>query len=137
MEAGLAPEGKENWFVMVNVPANRGQNWEALKPQVRKAVIDKLSTALQADIAALIETEAVLDPIAIEAKTRSYMGSLYGTSSNSRFAAFLRHPNFSKDIKGLFFVGGSVHPGGGIPLCLRSAAIMANIAGPGFSIKTV
>ncbi|MCU0387238.1 MAG: phytoene desaturase family protein [Chitinophagaceae bacterium] len=137
MEAGLAPEGKENWFVMVNVPANRGQNWEALKPQVRKAVINKLSTALQADIAALIETEAVLDPIAIEAKTRSYMGSLYGTSSNSRFAAFLRHPNFSKDIKGLFFVGGSVHPGGGIPLCLRSAAIMANIAGPGFSIKTV
>jgi phytoene dehydrogenase-like protein len=55
------------------------------------------------------------------------MGSLYGTSSNSKMAAFLRHPNFSKTIKGLYFVGGSVHPGGGIPLCLKSAKIMSEI----------
>jgi phytoene dehydrogenase-like protein len=40
-------------------------------------------------------------------------------------AAFFRHPNFSK-INGLFFVGGSVHPGGGIPLCLLSAKIATN-----------
>jgi phytoene dehydrogenase-like protein len=39
-------------------------------------------------------------------------------------AAFFRHPNFSKT-KGLYFVGGSVHPGGGIPLCLSSAKIAA------------
>jgi phytoene dehydrogenase-like protein len=55
------------------------------------------------------------------------MGSLYGTSSNSKFAAFLRHPNFTNAIKGLYFVGGSVHPGGGIPLCLQSAKIMSDI----------
>jgi phytoene dehydrogenase-like protein len=42
-------------------------------------------------------------------------------------AAFMRHPNFSNQIKGLYFVGGSVHPGGGIPLCLNSAKIMADI----------
>lgn len=125
MEPGLAPEGKENWFVMVNVPANKGQDWEALKKQAKQRVMDKLSRVLQCDIAALIETEETLDPITIEKKTFSYMGSLYGTSSNSKMAAFLRHPNFSKQYKGLYFVGGSVHPGGGIPLCLRSAAIMA------------
>jgi phytoene dehydrogenase-like protein len=55
------------------------------------------------------------------------MGSLYGTSSNSKMAAFMRHPNFSNQTKGLYFVGGSVHPGGGIPLCLNSAKIMADI----------
>jgi phytoene dehydrogenase-like protein len=55
------------------------------------------------------------------------MGSLYGTSSNSGFAAFLRHPNLSNTIKGLYFVGGSVHPGGGIPLCLNSAKIMSDM----------
>jgi len=27
----------------------------------------------------------------------------------------------------LYFVGGSVHPGGGIPLCLRSAKIMSEM----------
>ncbi len=127
MEAKMAPEGKENWFVMVNVPANRGQHWDELTKIVRQNVIEKLSRVLGADIASLIETEATLDPVTIESKTMSYMGSLYGTSSNSKMAAFLRHPNFSKAYSGLYFAGGSVHPGGGIPLCLRSAAITADI----------
>ncbi|MFT5981073.1 MAG: diapolycopene oxygenase, partial [Flavobacteriales bacterium] len=43
---------------------------------------------------------------------------------NNRMAAFLRHPNFSQNLKGLYFCGGSVHPGGGIPLCLLSAKIL-------------
>ena len=82
---------------------------------------------MQTDIEKFLEVEEVLDPILIESKTASYMGSLYGTSSNSKMAAFLRHPNFSNAIKGLYFVGGSVHPGGGIPLCLKSAKIMSEI----------
>ncbi|MCC8144339.1 MAG: hypothetical protein LUD02_14935 [Tannerellaceae bacterium] len=40
------------------------------------------------------------------------------------FAAFLRHPNRLSGIKNLYFTGGSVHPGGGIPLCLASAKIV-------------
>jgi phytoene dehydrogenase-like protein len=55
------------------------------------------------------------------------MGSIYGTSSNSKLAAFFRHPNFTKKIKGLYFCGGSVHPGGGIPLCLKSAKIVSDL----------
>lgn len=82
---------------------------------------------LKTDIGKLIETEEVLDPVLIESKTGSYQGSLYGTSSNSRMAAFMRHPNFSRQLEGLYFVGGSVHPGGGIPLCLKSAGIMAGL----------
>ena len=122
-----APAGKENWFVMVNAPANVGQNWETYTKHYREVIIDKLSRLLQIDIAPLIEVEQVLDPIMIESKTASFMGSLYGTSSNSKMAAFLRHPNFTNAIKGLYFVGGSVHPGGGIPLCLQSAKIMSDI----------
>jgi phytoene desaturase len=137
MEPDMAPAGKENWFVMVNVPANKGQDWESLKQKTRAVVMDKLSRALQTDMASIIETEDTLDPVSIEAKTMSYMGSLYGTSSNSRMAAFLRHPNFSKQYKGLYFVGGSVHPGGGIPLCLRSAAIMADMVAKDFHTKKV
>jgi phytoene desaturase len=122
-----APQGKENWFVMVNAPANVGQDWATLRTIYRKAVIDKLNRMLKTDIEPLIETEDVLDPVLIETKTGSYQGSLYGTSSNSRMAAFLRHPNFSRQIEGLYFVGGSVHPGGGIPLCLKSAKIMSEL----------
>jgi phytoene desaturase len=128
LEPGIqAPQGKENWFVMINVPANIGQNWEAYREKYRSAVIAKLNRILNIDIEPLIETEEMADPVLIESKTGSFQGSLYGTSSNSRMAAFLRHPNFSKKIKGLYFVGGSVHPGGGIPLCLHSAAIMSDL----------
>lgn len=136
-EPGMqAPAGKENWFVMVNAPANIGQDWEAYKQQYRRNIIAKLNRILKTDIEPLIETEEVLDPIMIEEKTSSYMGSLYGTSSNSKMAAFLRHPNFSKQIKGLYFAGGSVHPGGGIPLCLKSAKILSEILAKDFKIKT-
>ena len=127
-EPGIhAPTGKENWFVMINVPANCGQDWSNIKQTARKIIIEKLNRLLQTDMEPLIENEEILDPVLIEEKTASYMGSLYGTSSNSKLAAFLRHPNFSKTIKKLYFVGGSVHPGGGIPLCLKSAKIMSEI----------
>jgi phytoene desaturase len=120
MEKGMAPDGMENWFVMVNTAANTGQDWNKVEVELRAMVIRKLS-------ATWIETEETLDPVMIEEKTASYMGSLYGTSSNSALAAFLRHANFTGDIKGLYFCGGSVHPGGGIPLCLKSAKIVSDL----------
>lgn len=116
----------ESWFVMINTPANVGQDWDEFREKARKRIIEKLSTILNEDIASSIEVEDYLDPVRIDSKTASYQGSLYGTSSNNPFAAFLRHPNFSNKIKGLYFVGGSTHPGGGIPLCLLSAKIATN-----------
>ncbi|MFY7840605.1 MAG: 1-hydroxycarotenoid 3,4-desaturase CrtD [Lacibacter sp.] len=127
MEEGLAPKGKENWFLLINAPSNSGQNWEQLRVQLKQVVIDKLSRILQTDITSAIETEEYLDPVRIEERTGSFMGSLYGTSSNSKMAAFLRHPNFTRKIEGLYFCGGSVHPGGGIPLCFKSAKIATDL----------
>ena len=126
-EPGDAPEGGENWFVMINVPANRGQDWDDIIIQSRKAVTSKINRLLRTSIEPHIVCERVLDPRSIELRTGSYQGSLYGTSSNNRFAAFLRHPNFSHRIKNLFFCGGSAHPGGGIPLCLQSGRITADL----------
>lgn len=122
-----APPGCENWFVMINVPGNTGQDWEALKKQVKQQALAKLSRVLKRNLKELIEYEEVLEPITIEQKTGSFQGSLYGASSNNTMAAFLRHPNFSQRIKDLYFCGGSVHPGGGVPLCLLSAKITASI----------
>ena len=121
-----APQGCENWFVMVNVPSNSGQNWDELRTHIRSNVIAKLNRILKTDLEDLIEVEDHLDPVRIEKRTSSYAGALYGSSSNERTAAFFRHPNFSKT-KGLYFVGGSVHPGGGIPLCLLSAKIATDL----------
>mgnify|MGYP006282980731 CR=1 FL=1 len=124
MVKGDAPEGKENWFVMINVPENLGQDWDGLIGKTRKNVLDKISRIMGVDIEPLILHEFVTDPRTIERDTFSHRGSLYGNSSNNRTAAFSRHPNFLRKYRGLYFVGGSVHPGGGIPLCLASAKIV-------------
>jgi phytoene desaturase len=122
-----APEGCENWFLMINTPNNQGQNWDELIAEVRKNIIVKINRLLNTDIEKHLVTESILDPRTIESKTSSHLGALYGNASNNRFAAFLRHKNFSSNIKGLYFCGGSVHPGGGIPLCLNSAKITASL----------
>lgn len=121
-----APEGCESWFILVNAPFNAGQKWTEIVRETRQKVIQKLSKNLKTAIEPLIEVEDVLDPVIMEQKTGSFAGSLYGTSSNNRMAAFARHPNFSNRIKNLYFCGGSVHPGGGVPLALLSGKIVSD-----------
>lgn len=127
-EKGDAPEGCENWFVMVNAPYTDGQDWTELIAQTRKNILTKLDRMLGISLESLIDTERIIDPKTIESQTSSHLGSLYGTSSNSMMAAFLRHPNFNSKIRNLYFCGGSAHPGGGIPLCLLSGKIVSDLA---------
>ncbi|TVR41078.1 MAG: phytoene desaturase [Bacteroidia bacterium] len=121
---GDAPPGKENWYVMINAPENIGQDWNDLVKKARQNIINKIKRITGIDINNHILTEHIADPVTIEQETASYNGSLYGLSSNNMFAAFYRHPNSKKSIKNLYFTGGSVHPGGGIPLALASAKII-------------
>ena len=67
-------------------------------------------------------------PADLEIATRAPGGSIYGTSSNGPRAAFLRAANVSH-VPGLFLVGGSAHPGGGLPLVGMSAEIVAGLIG--------
>lgn len=120
-----APVGQENWFVMVNAPVDVGQDWEQVTVRIRARIIQKLERMLQSEVESQIVCEEILDPAGIELSTSSVDGAIYGASSNSKFAAFRRHPNYRKELPGVYFVGGSVHPGGGIPLCLSSAKIVA------------
>lgn len=122
-----APKDCENWFVLLNAPADNSQNWDLLVSNARKAVIDLLSKRLGTNIKSHIETERILTPPEIEKRTGSKYGSLYGISSNLMTSAFLRHRNRSKRIKGLYFCGGSAHPGGGMPLVLLSGKICAEL----------
>jgi phytoene desaturase len=118
-----AAAGGENWFVMVNAPANEGQNWASWIAATREVVLSRLSSELGFNVKDFIVEETYLDPISLESRTGAKGGALYGSNSNSPFAAFLRHANVSSTISNLFFCGGTVHPGGGIPLALQSAAL--------------
>ena len=120
-----APEGKENWFVMVNVPSSFNYSNEEFEAKENRVLI-KLSKLLKVELSPLILTEEILHPKKIKNNTNAYLGALYGTASNSVISAFNRHSNFSTRYKNLYFVGGTVHPGGGIPLCLNSAKIVVD-----------
>ena len=122
-----APKDCENWFVMINTPPISNQNWDEEIKKYRSIIISKIKKTLSIDLENKISAEKVLSPPDLERFTGSYRGSIYGISSNDKFAAFLRHPNFSKDIAGLYFCGGSVHPGGGIPLVILSGKIASDM----------
>jgi len=127
-----APAHGENWFTMINVPYSKNIDWEEYIPRIRKSTLEKIKNTLGIDLEDLIEEETILDPRGIEKRTSSYLGALYGTSSNTLFSAFLRHANFKSNLKNLYFCGGSVHPGGGIPLCLLSAKIVDELIQEGY-----
>ena len=129
----MRPDGHEAWFVLVNAPRHdppHGVDWTdpAVVEGYRERVLDVLASRGYDVRPRLLWTE-IRTPADLEHTTRSPGGSIYGTSSNGTRAAFLRAANRSP-IPGLFLVGGSAHPGGGLPLVGMSAAIVADLVGP-------
>ena len=106
VELNDAPSGCENWFVLINAPANSGQDWDALIKECRENVIHKINQVLGINLEEHLVAEDYLDPRRIESRTSSAGGALYGNSSNNKFAAFLRHPNYRSAIKNMYWIGG-------------------------------
>ncbi len=126
-DAAHAPVDGENWFVLLNMPyLAPGQQWEKEKVRMRAVVLDRLKQ-LGFDIADRIEVEQIYTPEDFAELYASNRGGIYGVSSNSKTTAFKRLPNRSRLLKGLYFAGGSVHPGGGIPLVMLSGKMAATL----------
>lgn len=129
-DPAVAPAGHEAWFVLVNAPRQGQVDWTA--EGVSDAYGDRLLALLAErglDVRDRIVLRAVRTPADLAARTRAVGGAIYGTSSNGPRAAFLRPANRSP-VPGLFLVGGSSHPGGGLPLVTLSARIVADLIGP-------
>lgn len=125
-----APPGHLNLFVLVNapaLPANTPGRWDAWAKPYRDLVIQKLEKAGLHNLGNRIVFERIMTPQTFKEQYNAWRGSIYGLSSNSRATAFLRPPNRAPGVSGLYFVGGSVHPGGGIPLVLLSARLVAKL----------
>ena len=125
-----APPDGENWFVLLNMPylsdEDPAEDWKSEAERMREAVFTKLKR-IGIDISRYIETERIYTPEDLLTLYSSNRGSIYGISSNSKTMAFKRHANRSRDIEGLYFAGGSVHPGGGISLTILSGKMAAEL----------
>ncbi|TNE73341.1 phytoene desaturase [bacterium] len=121
-EDGHAPQGHSNLFILVNAPyTHKHLSWNELKESYAEKIIQLLKANGLVDLEKHIISKNIITPDDFEKNYNTNRGSIYGLSSNSRYAAFLRPRNRSSYAKNLYLVGGGTHPGGGIPLVTLSA----------------
>ncbi|MEM8621154.1 MAG: phytoene desaturase family protein [Actinomycetota bacterium] len=120
-DASQAPSGHENWFLLVNTPPGAHIDRDAYA----SLIFEQLAVR-GVDLRTNAQFVETLTPTDIAERYRSPGGAIYGTSSDGRRAAFLRPANRGTRA-GLYLVGGSSHPGGGLPLVVTSARIVADL----------
>lgn len=120
-DPSMAPDGKENWYILVNLPAAFGVDRKLMTAGVLNRLAER-----GVDLRSRIEFTRTLVPADFEVRYRAIDGALYGTSSNGKKAAFQRPSNIGP-VDGLYLVGGSSHPGGGLPMVATSARIVADL----------
>ncbi|HEX3813118.1 MAG TPA: phytoene desaturase family protein [Mycobacteriales bacterium] len=126
----VCPPYHEAWTVLVNAPVHGAVDWDS--QTLRASYADRIAGALGArglQTSGRTLLREVITPADLARSTRSPGGAIYGPSSNGTRAAFLRPPNRTA-VPGLFHVGGSTHPGGGLPLAALSGQIVAGLIGP-------
>ncbi|WP_018884121.1 phytoene desaturase family protein [Paenibacillus massiliensis] len=124
-EAGLAPPDGSNLFILTNAPyVSAHWNWEQEAEAYRARLLRRLAAC---GIDGLEHADVLLSytPEQLAADTYAHRGAIYGISSNSVRQTFARPGNRSRDVEGLWYVGGTTHPGGGTPIVALSGQLVA------------
>ncbi len=117
-----APGNGSNLFILVNSPyLTESQNWNKLENSYSEFLVEELENRGLDGLNTSIEFQSTITPKDFLKKYGSNKGSIYGTSSNSKLSAFIRPRNKLRGFDNVYLVGGSTHPGGGIPLVIQSA----------------
>ena len=129
-ETMVKEAGHEAWSVLVNAPRHdvdgvNGFNWsdQNFVQRYAQEIISQIESA-GIPVRGRLEVLEIRTPLDLQNEVLAPGGSIYGTSSNGARSAFLRAKNRSP-LKGLYLVGGSAHPGGGLPLVGLSAEIVS------------
>ncbi|TDL77765.1 phytoene desaturase family protein [Peribacillus frigoritolerans] len=127
-DASQAPEGKDNLFVLTHVPplkegAKTSFDWE----EYRELVLNKLERMGMKDLRKSIEFEYRFTPEDLEELYGPNGGSIYGVASDKKKNSGFKIPAKSDIYEGLYFVGGSTHPGGGVPMVTLSGQLTADL----------
>lgn len=120
-DASQAPAGDENWFLLVNLPPGPLAEPDAYAARVLARLAER-----GVDLRDRLAFTELITPTDLEDRYRADGGAIYGTSSNGRRAAFVRPGNVAP-YRGLHLVGGSSHPGGGLPMVATSGRIVADL----------
>ena len=123
-----APEGCENWFVLVNAPPLGPEfDWDVQAEAYAAAVLARLAD-FGYDVRSRLRSQHLLTPHDIAVRTGAWRGALYGLSANDPLNVLRRPGNRAADVRGLYFAGGTTHPGGGVPMVTLSGGVAARMA---------
>ncbi|MGM7702534.1 phytoene desaturase family protein [Pseudalkalibacillus sp. Hm43] len=123
-----APEGKDNLFILTHVPPlKEGESWETFRETYRQTVLRKLERMGLEDIENHIEFQYEFIPDDLERLYGSNGGSIYGVVTDRKVNGGFKVPARSNLLKNLYFVGGSTHPGGGVPMVTLSGQLTADL----------
>jgi phytoene desaturase len=131
----VAPAGGETLFIMANAPAVEGARWDTENTeQAWMHVHNRLLSSGFPNLEGHMAFRESWTPARFAERYAMPGGAIYGTASHSWKSAFLRPANRDRRLRGLYYVGGSSHPGGGTPMVLLSAKITTRlIAGDGYA----
>lgn len=122
-----APAGCDNWFVLVNTPPLKGSvRWSQFSEEYADKVLSRIEAFGFPGLRDAIEEKHLFTPSDFRRRYSAYAGAIYGFASHGSFSAFHRMPMSPAKIPGFHFVGGSTHPGGGVPLVLLGGRIVAD-----------
>ncbi len=126
-DPSVTPEGGETLFIMANAPANDTPWDERQIAHARRSVFDRLRSSGFPEIQDDIIVSDVWTPTTIGQRYQMPGGAIYGTHSHGWWNAFMRPPNKDRQYEGLYYVGGSTHPGGGTPTVVMSSRITCDL----------
>jgi phytoene desaturase len=127
-DPSLAPPGKSTLYVLVPVTHQTGSiDWQTEAPRFRNLILDKLSTIGAFDIRSRIEYERVLTPAGWDTGFELHKGAVFGLSHTWSQMLHLRPRNRFEDLDSVYLVGGSTHPGSGLPVIFESARISSRL----------
>ncbi len=122
-DASEAPPGAENWFVLVNAPARAAPS-ESCFDAYEQELIDRLG------VRSRIVVSGRRTPADLERLTGAVGGAIYGAAPHGRLGTIGRPGPVVRGVRGLYRVGGTAHPGGGLPLVALGGGTVAGLIGP-------
>lgn len=133
-----APERKENLFILTHVPSlKEGEDWNVIEEQYRDVVLTKLEAMGLEGLRDSIEFEERFTPNTIQQLYGANGGSIYGVATNRKKNGGFKIPARSQILSNLYFVGGSTHPGGGVPMVTLSGQLTADAINEDFQLPSI
>ncbi len=125
-DPGVAPPGCDAFYVLAPVPhLGSGTDWQREAEGYRKKIQRTLESTVLPGLGEHIVTSRIMTPQDFHDRLWSHRGAAFGMEPVLLQSAWFRPHNHSEDVRNLYMVGASTHPGAGVPGVLMSARAMA------------